>query len=213
MPRQVLSDVQFAKLPGGSRSLTTKESGPNSGYYVSRDPRVPVAVGGSEEVTAPAHSEEAVRSHFDRIKGVAEKVVPTGWMRGRAATPKEKANVFQGTWTDEGKTYLDVSDRIGDRASESSLKEALTRGLNQKQLGVYAAGAGKTLPIHKVNPTATTKSGKVIKLYKPEEEGQLIPNPAVESVVKSIGERQATAAENKKLTKKQRQAKRQKSLG
>lgn len=213
MPKKVLSDSQFAGLFGGSRSVTTGESGPNSGYYVSRDPRVPVEIGGSEEVTAPAHSEEAVRSHLSRIKGVAEKVVPTGWMRGRAATPKEKANVFQGTWTDEGKTYLDVSDRIGGRASESSLKEALTRGLNQKQLGVYAAGAGKTLPIHKVNPTATTKSGKVIKLYKPEEEGKLLPNPAVEKVVKNLDSRAATAAENKKLTKKQRQAKRQKSLG
>lgn len=213
MAREVLSNAEFAKLPGGSRSITTGEAGPSSGYYVSRDPRVPVQIGGSEEVTAPAHSEAAVREHLDSIKGTAENVVPTGWMRGRAATPKEKANVFQGTWTDKGKTYLDVSDRIGERASESSLNEALKRGLSQKQLGVYAAGAGKTLPTHVVNPTATTKSGRVIKLYKPEEEGQKIPNPAAEAVIKHLDERAATAKENKRLTTKQRKAKRQESLG
>jgi hypothetical protein len=78
--------------------------------------------------------------------------------------------VHQGIWQDEDskKTYLDVSDRIGGRASRSSLEEALTRGINQKQLGVYAAGSGKTLTTHfqdsvtgskSVNPAATMALG------------------------------------------------------
>ena len=168
--RPVISDKQFAHLLGGSREVATGKAGKGSGYYVSRDPRVPVSMGGSEEVIGGLSDTKTVAEHMSDIKGVAEKVMPTGYMRARGATPKESANVHQGIWQDEDskKTYLDVSDRIGGRASRSSLEEALTRGINQKQLGVYAAGSGKTLTTHfqdsvtgskSVNPAATMTLG------------------------------------------------------
>ena len=168
--RPVISDVQFAHLPGGSREVATGKAGKGSGYYVSRDPRVPVNMGGSEEVIGGLSDTKTVAEHMSDIKGVAEKVMPTGYMKARGATPTESANVHQGIWQDEDskKTYLDVSDRIGGRASRSSLEEALTRGINQKQLGVYAAGSGKTLTTHfqdsvtgskSVNPAATMTLG------------------------------------------------------
>ena len=166
--RPIISDTQFAHLPGGSREVATGKAGKGSGYYVSRDPRVPVNMGGSEEVIGGLSDTKTVAEHMSDIKGVAEKVMPTGYMKARGATPKESANVHQGIWQDEGKTYLDVSDRIGGRASRSSLEEALTRGINQKQLGVYAAGSGKTLTTHfqdsvtgskSVNPAATMTLG------------------------------------------------------
>jgi hypothetical protein len=168
--RPIISDKQFAHLPGGSREVATGKAGKGSGYYVSRDPRVPVSMGGSEEVIGGLSDTKTVAEHMSDIKGVAEKVMPTGYMRARGATPKESANVHQGIWQDEDskKTYLDVSDRIGGRASRSSLEEALTRGINQKQLGVYAAGSGKTLTTHfqdsvtgskSVNPAATMTLG------------------------------------------------------
>lgn len=166
--RPVISDRQFAHLPGGSREVATGKAGKGSGYYVSRDPRVPVHMGGSEEVIGGLSDTHTVAEHMHDIKGVAEKVVPTGWMKARKATPAESANVHQGIWQDEGKTYLDVSDRIGERASRSSLETALSRGISQKQLGVYAAGAGKTLTTHfqdsvtgakTVNPAATMTLG------------------------------------------------------
>lgn len=164
--RPIISDTQFAHLPGGSREVATGKAGKGSGYYVSRDPRVPVNMGGSEEVIGGLSDTKTVAEHMSDIKGVAEKVMPTGYMKARGATPKESANVHQGIWQDEEskKTYLDVSDRIGGRASRSSLEEALTRGINQKQLGIYAAGSGKTLTTHfqdsvtgskSVNPAAT----------------------------------------------------------
>jgi len=146
--RSVISTSQFATLPGGSRELATGKEGKGSGYYVSRDPRIPVDMGGSPEKIGGSMDTQAVANHLEETKGTAEKVMPTGWMRARAATPTESANVHQGIWQDEstGKTHLDVSDRIGGRASRSSLENALTRGINQHQLGIYAAGAGQTLP-------------------------------------------------------------------
>lgn len=213
MPRNILNHAQFAKLFGGSRSLTTGEAGPASGYYVSRDPRTPVEIGGSPEEVSSAHDEEAVRNHWNKIKGVAEHIHPTGWLSARGATAKEKSEVYQGIWTDKGKTYLDVSDRIGDRASASSLREALQRGLDQKQLGVYAAGTGKTLNIHHKAPTITTRSGKVINLYPEGEEERMYENPAVKMTIGYLDQQKAQAEENKKLTKKQRASKRKKALG
>ena len=158
--RPVISDVLFAHLPGGSRELATNKQGKGSGYYVSRDPRMPVEIGGSPEEISGLTNPAAVKYHLEKIKGVAEKVVPTGWMKGRSATAKESENVHQGIWQDEAdkKTYLDVSDRIGGRASRSSLEEALTRGIAQKQLGVYAAGAGQTLPTHFEDSVTKAKS-------------------------------------------------------
>lgn len=148
--RPVISSLQFAQLPGGSRELATGKQGKGSGYYVSRDPRVPVAIGGSPEKIGSLMDPHAVVSHIEQTKGIAEKVVPTGWMTGRAATPEESANVHQGIWQNEKtkETHLDISDRIGKRASTSSLETALKRGIDQHQLGIYAAGTGKTLTTH-----------------------------------------------------------------
>ena len=178
MSREIISHSQFAKLPGGSRELGTMKQGKGSGYYVSRDPRIPVEIGGSEELTASTHDVGSIKEHFQKMKDIASKVVPTGWMSGRAATPKESANVHQGVWTSGGKAYLDVSDRIGGRASTSSLREALERGINQHQLAIWAAGSGKSLATHIEG-----------------EHGQKIVNP---SAVKQIGYLKAQEAESKR---------------
>jgi hypothetical protein len=190
--RPVISDVQFAHMLGGSREVATGKAGRGSGYYVSRDPRVPVEAGGSNEVIGGLSDVPAVSEHMRSIKGVAEKVVPTGYMRARAATPEESANVHQGIWQDENskKTYLDVSDRIGGRASSSSLEEALTRGIDQKQLGVYAAGAGKTLTTH----------------FEDEKTGQRTVNPRAENVVASLKEQREISKARRKVTPKQKAA-------
>jgi hypothetical protein len=177
---------------GGSREIATGRAGRGSGYYVSRDPRVPVEAGGSNEVVGGLADVPAVSEHMRSIKGVAEKVVPTGFMSARAATPEESANVHQGIWQDENskKTYLDVSDRVGGRASSSSLEEALTRGIGQKQLGVYAAGAGKTLPTH----------------FEDEKTGQRTVNPRAENVVASLKEQREVSKARRKITPKQKAA-------
>jgi len=190
--RPILSDAQFAHMIGGSREIATGRAGRGSGYYVSRDPRVPVEAGGSNEVVGGLADVPAVSEHMRSIKGVAEKVVPTGFMSARAATPEESANVHQGIWQDENskKTYLDVSDRVGGRASSSSLEEALTRGIGQKQLGVYAAGAGKTLPTH----------------FEDEKTGQRTVNPRAENVVASLKEQREVSKARRKITPKQKAA-------
>lgn len=184
--RPVVSDVQFAHLPGGSREVATGKAGKGSGYYVSRDPRVPVSLGGSAEVVGGLADTHTVSEHMRDIKGVAEKVVPTGWMKARAATPEESANVHQGIWQDEEskKTYLDVSDRVGGRASRSSLETALSRGISQKQLGIYAAGAGKTLPIHSQDQLTGTKT----------------VNPAAEMTLGYLQKQREESAQRRKVT-------------
>lgn len=184
--RPVVSDVQFAHLPGGSREVATGKAGKGSGYYVSRDPRVPVSLGGSAEVVGGLADTHTVSEHMRDIKGVAEKVVPTGWMKARAATPEESANVHQGIWQDEEskKTYLDVSDRIGGRASRSSLENAISRGISQKQLGIYAAGAGKTLPIHSQDQLT----------------GKKTVNPAAEMTLGYLQKQREESAQRRKVT-------------
>jgi hypothetical protein len=104
-------------------------------------------------------------------------------MKARAATPTESANVHQGIWQDEGKTYLDVSDRVGGRASRSSLETALSRGISQKQLGVYAAGAGKTLPIHSQDQSTGIKT----------------VNPAVEMTLGYLQKQREESAQRRKI--------------
>lgn len=171
--RPIISDVQFSKLMGGSREALTGKQGKGSGYYVSRDPNVPLEIGGGLEEVKSSHDVAGIREHMRLVKDVASKAVNLGWMRGRAATKEEQANVHQGIWQSGGKSYLDVSDRIGGRASTSSLREALERGISQKQLGIYAAGSGRTLTTHfedenkkkVVNPSAV----KQIEYLKSQE--------------------------------------------
>jgi hypothetical protein len=184
--RPVLSDAQFANLLGGSREIATGKQGKGSGYYVSRDPRMPVEMGGSKETVGGLADVGKVREHLEAIKGKAEKVMPTGWMQARAATPTESANVHQGIWQDEEskKTYLDVSDRVGGRASRKSLEEGLSRGIEQKQLAIYAAGSGKVLP--------TNTEDKF---------GTKTPNPAAEMTLGYLRKQNAESAARRKMSK------------
>jgi hypothetical protein len=184
--RPVLSDSQFSHLLGGSREIATGKQGKGSGYYVSRDPRVPVNMGGSKETVGGLADTHTVRQHLSDIRGVAEKIVPTGWMSARAATPAESANVHQGIWQDEEskKTYLDVSDRVGGRASRKSLQEGLQRGIDQKQLAIYAAGSGKVLP--------TNTEDKF---------GTKTPNPAAEMTLGYLKKQNAESAARRKMSK------------
>ena len=182
--RPIISSAQFAHLPGGSREIATGKAGKGSGYYVSRDSRVPVEVGGSEEKISGLTDPQAVAEHLNNIKGIAEKVVPTGWMKARGATPTESANVHQGIWQDKGKTYLDVTDRIGERASRSSLETALSRGISQRQLGVYAAGAEKTLPTH----------------FEDKTTGKFTVNPRAEMTLKYLKQQREESAQRRKVT-------------
>jgi len=184
--RPVLSDAQFANLLGGSREIATGKQGKGSGYYVSRDPRMPVEMGGSKETVGGLADVGKVREHLEAIKGKAEKVMPTGWMRARSATPTESANVHQGIWQDEEskKTYLDVSDRVGGRASRKSLAEGLSRGIEQKQLAIYAAGSGRVLP--------TNTEDKF---------GTKTPNPAAEMTLNYLNKQNAESAARRKMSR------------
>ena len=179
--RPVYSTAEFSKLPGGSRELNTGKKGKRSGYYVSRDPRLPVEAGGSPEATSnTAFDEQAVREHHQDIKGLASKVVPTGFGSVRAATPEESTNVHQGIWNDKesGKTYLDVSDRI------PSLSTALKRGISQHQWAIHAAGAGKDLPTHFEGAN-----------------GEKIVNPAAAMVAESYGKKEQEWNDRRKMSK------------
>ena len=195
MGREVVSHSQFAGLVGGSREIGTMKEGKKSGYYVARDPRVPPAVGGGIEDIKSAHDVNAIKEHFEDVKATASKVVPTGWMKGRAATPKEQANVHQGIWTEGGKAYLDVSDRIGGRASRSSLREALERGIGQHQLSIWAAGSEQALPTH----------------FKTET-NQKIVNPAAQMQIGYLKGQEAESARRRNMSSGQRKAEKNEAI-
>lgn len=193
----MISHEEFAGLEGGSRKLTTGKSGEGSGYYVSRDPRVPMEVGGGLENIGSLHDVKKVTEHFQKAKEIAGKVVPTGWMKGRAATAKEKENIHQGIWQDKetGKSYLDISDRVGERASRSSLREALERGIAHNQLAIYAAGTGKSLPTHFETETK-----------------QKIVNPAAEMQVSYLKQQEKEAKQRKNMSPKKKAHEKAKAL-
>lgn len=184
--RPVLSHSQFAKSYGASREYLTGKRGKKGGYYVSRDPRIPVEAGGGvEEVSSKPFDVEAAAAHFHETKDVATKTFPTEQGTVRMPTKKERENIHQGIWTDEskGKTYIDISDRV------SSLSEGLRRGVNQNQLGVYAAGAGKTLPTR-----------------FEDEQGFRRDNPAAVMVAKSYGKKEEEWKARSRMSKKQKNA-------
>lgn len=209
--RSVLSNAEFAARTSGSRSLTTGKEGGKGGYYVSRDSRVPLEIGGSNEKIVPSQhvTPELVADHIREAQGISQHVMPTGWMTGRGTTPTEKENVFQGIWKnpDTGNTHLDISDRIGRTENEKSHYEAMTRALNQKQLGVYASGAGRTLPIFTVGKTLMNKLGKIIPQYGPGQEKTPIENPQIRRNLAYMDQRKAERAEWDRLTPKQQKAK------
>lgn len=148
MARKILSDAQFAGLEGGSRRLSDKSEGPGSGYYVSRDPDVPVRDGGSMERVVPDHSPADVAAHHDAIKEAGA---------GSHSFGQNKDDVYQGTWSSEGKRYLDVSDRYG--ATTSGLMHALQHGMANAQLAGWNAHAMEEMPITDSTPDGETKLG------------------------------------------------------
>lgn len=184
--RPVLSHAQFAQSYGASREYLTGKRGKKGGYYVSRDPRIPVEAGGGVESVSPKPFDvEEAAAHFYETKDVATKTFPTEQGTVRMPTSKEQANIHQGVWTDEktGKTHLDISDRV------SSLAEGLRRGVNQNQLGIYAAGAGKTLPTR-----------------FEDDKGFRRDNPAAVMVAESYGKKEEQWKERSKMSKKKREA-------
>lgn len=173
--RPVLSHSQFAKLYGGSREYATGKTGKRGGYYVSRNPSVPISQGGGiEKVSEKPFDVEATKEHWKETKETALKSTPE----------KERSKVHQGIWTDtdSGKTYLDVSDRV------SSLSEALKKGVEQKQIGIYAAQAGKTLSTNVENPAT----------------GERTPNPRAQMVAESYGKKEKQWKKRSRMTKAQR---------
>lgn len=184
--RPVLSHAQFAKSYGASREYLTGKRGKKGGYYVSRDPRIPVEAGGGvESVSHKPFDVEEAAAHFYETKDVATKTFPTEQGTVRMPTKKEQKNIHQGVWTDEktGKTHLDISDRV------SSLSEGLRRGVNQNQLGIYAAGRGKTLPTR-----------------FEDDKGFRRDNPAAVMVAKSYGKKETEWKERNRMNKRKRAA-------
>lgn len=119
----VISHAQFASMEGGSRRLSDQTEAPKSGYYVSRDPDVPVAQGGSPEAKGGS-TEEGVRANYDAARAQGALTA----LPGRPAS-----EVYQGKWMD----MLDVSDRYP--ASTSGLMHALQHGMANVQLAAWAA--------------------------------------------------------------------------
>lgn len=148
MARKFLSDAQFATLEGGSRRVSDKSEGPQRGYYVSRDPDVPVREGGSMERTVADHSPQDVAAHHQAISeaGASEH-----------AFGQTKDDVYQGTWSSDGKRYLDVSDRYG--ATTVGLMRALQHGMANAQLAGWNAHATTEMPITDSTPDGETKLG------------------------------------------------------
>jgi len=184
--RPVLSHAQFAQSFGASREYLTGKRGKKGGYYVSRDPRVPAEAGGGvEEISNKPFDVEAAAGHFVTTKDVALKSFPTERGTARVPTQKEKENVHQGIWTDTGtgKTYLDISDRV------SSLSEGLRRGMKQNQLGIYAAGSGKTLPTR-----------------IEDEKGFRTDNPRAAMIAESYGKKEEQWKARSRMSKKQKSA-------
>lgn len=184
--RPVLSHVLFANNYGASREYLTGKRGKRGGYYVSRDPRIPVEAGGGVETVSskPFDAEEAA-AHFTETKDVATKTFRTEQGTVRMPTEKERENIHQGIWMDEktGNTHLDITDRV------SSLSEGLRRGVNQNQLGIYAAGAGKTLPTR-----------------FEDNKGFRRDNPAAVMVAKSYGKKEQEWKARSRMSKKQKSA-------
>lgn len=174
--RPVLSHAQFAESYGASREYLTGKKGKRGGYYVSRDPRVPVQKGGGvEEISGAPFDVPAAERHWHETRGIALATTPE----------KSRERVHQGVWTDEGsgKTYLDISDRV------SSLSQALRKGVDQNQLGVYAAGIDKTLPTRFET-----------------ESGFRETNPRAEMVAESYGKKEQQWKERSRMSKKKKES-------
>lgn len=146
-----LSHAQFARLPGGSRRLSDRTVGPDSGYYVSRDPEKKVSEGGSLERIAKAQSESAVGRHYRAVRESALS----------APAPKGSTDVYQGIWTsspaDESdrkpRTYLDVSDHYTDPMTAGHA------AIQNRQKGMYSASTESTIPVWNEDRTKWSAAG------------------------------------------------------
>lgn len=129
MSRKPVSDEDFSQLPGGSRRLSDKSAGPEEGYYVSRDPDVSVARGGSDETIPGANNDPTVvASHY-------AKVMSEGAMT--AQPQHDPDDVYQGTWEAGANRFLDVSDRYGMHTA--GLMHALQHGMANVQWAMWGA--------------------------------------------------------------------------
>jgi hypothetical protein len=102
-------------------------TGPESGYYVSRHPDIPVREGGSKEAIDQSGmtTEAVVRKHYEDTRKDALA----------APKPKGSTDVYQGAWPEGGKTYLDVSDQY------SNIMDAAREAIKNRQLSIYSASA------------------------------------------------------------------------
>jgi hypothetical protein len=147
MARRVISDQQFAAMAtdGASRRMTTGEQG-GPGYYVSRDPNIPMSQGGGREVVSGAPSASDVAAHHEESMPAVE-----------ATEPRKRRSVYQGVWSetkDVGPTYLDVTDRT------PRYSEALTTGAMGSQKAIARVKRSGNVDIV---PTGTeTPEGKVL---------------------------------------------------
>ena len=136
---KVLNSAEFAGSPGGaSRRMTDLTRGPKSGYYVSRDGGRPVVSGGSLEWTSNPTDSQAKKVR------TSQNHLNLSRAASLAATPDDlKSEVYQGRWEDpdSGYTFHDVSDRT------TNVGEALAKGAENLQRGVYAARADRTISV------------------------------------------------------------------
>jgi hypothetical protein len=175
--RPVLSHSQFAQSYGASREYATGKQGKRGGYYVSRDPGVPVQKGGGvEEVSPTSFDAAAAERHWHETRGIALATTPE----------KDREKVHQGIWYDDktGKTHVDISDRV-----TSGLPTALKKGISQGQLAIYSAGAGKSLPTNIETPSGFRQ-----------------PAEGAEMVAESYGKKEKQWKERSKMSRKKKES-------
>ena len=185
MSRRVISDQQFAEMAtdGASRHLETKEQGPR-GYYVSRDPNIPVSEGGGIEMQGGVPSEVDVRAH-------RKEALTSGAIK-ETDPEKSKQDVHQGIWSEskEGPTYLDISDRYG------RYSEALTRGAMGSQLSIARVTAKRDKEgdqVATIIPTSTE-----------DESGVRTPNPSALMQASMQRKREVKSRRQRRMTRGQR---------
>lgn len=150
-----LSHRQFAEYVaangGGSRRLIDGTIGPSEGYYVSRNPDVPVAEGGSREWVRTGLKDVGrhVNRHWNRVRDEA-----------LAATPEHlKSEVYQGAWVSEkdsagtSDSYLDVSDR------HDGVMDAAFAAVRNKQKAIFNANTGTDINVWNGDRTKWSAAG------------------------------------------------------
>lgn len=185
MSRRVISDQQFAEMAtdGASRHLETKEQGPR-GYYVSRDPNVPMSEGGGVETVAGAPTRAEIAGH-------RSSALPAM----HYTEPGKRKDVFQGVWSEskeKGPTYLDVSDRT------PSYSEALNKGAMGSQRAIARVTGKKDKegkPVVDIIPTGTEN-----------ETGRVVPTESALMQSKLQGKKEMQAKQRRRMSKAEKGA-------